>query len=726
VPAPPLTGGILSIHFRADALPYGCCGDRQCRCLDGRTGAGGLRSPTTFRIAWSVPWGLFCLTCALLISAVVLSLAGGVDWSLLVWLGFAGVGALIAARTSNKVGWLFLAEGLALALANAAKAYASRTGGAPLPGAPWAGWILTIALNAVFPPLSLALLLFPDGRLPSPRWRPMAWAAVASGAVGVACNAVSDVNFSSNFPHLNDPVTLVRAGSLDGVYNGTLVFGPLIFLLCAASLIVRLVRSRGEQRLQLKWFVFASALASSTVAVASFVLPDPSMAFTVFVPLIPIGAGVAIFKYRLYDIDVVINKTVVFGTLAAFITAVYVAIVVGIGAAIGQGSKPNLGLSILATGVVAVAFQPVRERVQRFANRLVYGVRATPYEVLSEFSSRMAGAYESEYLLPRMARILAEGTGAGSAHVWLKVGNELRAEATWPGADDSPALPMKDDVLPPMPDASLVLPVRHRDDLLGALSLTKLPGERLTPTEETLAADLASGAGLVLRNVRLTEELLARLDDLRASRQRLVAAQDQERRRIERNLHDGAQQQLVALAVKQRLVAVLVGRDPEKAAAMMEELQADTTEALENLRDLARGIYPPLLADQGLAAALASQARKATFPVSIEAAHVGRYPQEAEAAVYFCCLEALQNVAKYAGATHATIRLHEQDGQLTFEVTDDGAGFDSTKTSYGTGLQGIADRLSAQGGTLGVTSTPGEGTTVTGRLRVPVLEPVSK
>ena len=127
-----------------------------------------MSSRTTSRIAWSVPWVLFGLTCALLVSALLLSLGGGVDWSLLVWLGFAGVGALVAARTSNKVGWLFLAEGLALALANFAKAYASPTGGAPLPGAPWAGWILTIAINAVFPPLSLALLLFPDGRLPVP------------------------------------------------------------------------------------------------------------------------------------------------------------------------------------------------------------------------------------------------------------------------------------------------------------------------------------------------------------------------------------------------------------------------------------------------------------------------------------------------------------------------------------------------------------------------------
>jgi signal transduction histidine kinase len=680
---------------------------------------------TAFRIAWSVPLGLFGLTVALLVSALVLDLGAGVGGTAVLFpvtIGFAGVGALVAARTSNRVGWLFLAEGFVLALTIGTQDYAARTGGASLPGAPWAGWIFTIALNATFPPLVLALLLFPDGRLPSNRWRPVVWAVLVSGAVGMACNAVSDVNFSSNFPHLTDPVTIVRAASLLGIYNGALALGPLSFLACAVSLVVRVVRSRGEQRLQLKWFVYASALAATTVAAASFVLPQPVVAFALFAPLIPIGAAVAIFKYRLYDIDVVINKTVVFGALAAFITAVYVGIVVGIGAAIGQGSKPNLGLSILATAVVAVAFQPVRERVQRFANHLVYGRRATPYEVLSEFSSRMAGAYESQDLLPRMARILGEGTGAVSTRVWLKVGDELRAEATWPAAEDSPALPMADGALPTIPEASLALPVRHRGDLLGALSLIKSPGERLTPTEEKLAADLASGAGLVLRNVRLTEELLHRLEELRASRQRLVAAQDAERRRLERNIHDGAQQQLVALAVKIRLARQLGTKDPGKANDMLEQTEAEITQALEDLRDLARGIYPPLLADRGLVVALSGQVRRSPVPVEIHAEGVGRYPQESEAAVYFCCLEALQNVAKYANASSAWIRLAEGDEDLTFQVSDDGVGFDPGARGYGTGLQGMADRLAALGGELRVDSELGGGTTVHGRLPVRAVE----
>jgi signal transduction histidine kinase len=279
---------------------------------------------------------------------------------------------------------------------------------------------------------------------------------------------------------------------------------------------------------------------------------------------------------------------------------------------------------------------------------------------------------------------------------------------------------MKDGTLPPMPDASLILPVRHRGDLLGALSLTKLPGERLTPTEETLAGDLASGAGLVLRNVRLTEELLARLEDLRASRRRLVAAQDLERRRLERNIHDGAQQQLVALAVKIRLARQLGVKDPEKASDLLEQTEREVAQALDDLRDLARGIFPPLLADQGLVAALQAQARRAPFPVEVHGESISRYPQETEACVYFCVLEALQNAAKYARAERVWIRLACQNSSLTFTVVDDGVGFDPAARGYGTGLQGMADRLAAQGGELAVESAEGKGTTVTGRLPVQV------
>jgi signal transduction histidine kinase len=307
-----------------------------------------------------------------------------------------------------------------------------------------------------------------------------------------------------------------------------------------------------------------------------------------------------------------------------------------------------------------------------------------------------------------MVRTLAEATGAARADVLLAVGNELRPEATWPpDVDPAPRVPLPDQAFPSLPDADLTVPVRHGNEVLGALAIAKRPGEPLTPTEERLVHDLAAQAGLVLRNVALLEEL-------RASRRRIVQAQDDRARELERNIHDGAQQQLVALSVKLRLTQQLAQRDTAQAEAMLEEIQSDLTEALEDLRDLARGIYPPLLADQGLAAALKAQARKATTPVTVEVDGVGRYPREVESAVYFSVLEALQNVSKYSGATRAEVRLSADDAALRFAVRDDGRGFDPRATPRGSGLQNIADRLAALGGASEVRSAPEEGTTVGG------------
>src|SRR2546426_2811844 len=332
---------------------------------------------------------------------------------------------------------------------------------------------------------------------------------------------------------------------------------------------------------------------------------------------------------------------------------VYLGVVVGMGVMGGTPSTPFLPM--LAAVIVAVVSHPARRRATHLANRLVYGERATPYEVLSEFSERMVGTHAAEDMLPRMAQVLGEGTGARRADVWLKVGGELRPAASWPLGDGSPAgaLAIRGEDLPEISGVDQALPVRHHGELLGALAVAMPPSEPITPTQAKLLADLASQAGLVLRNAKLIEEL-------RASRMRLVAAQDQERRRLERNLHDGAQQQLVALAVKVKLAQVVAGRDPQKTEAILTEVQSDAQDALENLRDLARGIYPPLLADQGLSAALQAQARKSPIAVAIDADGIGRFQKDVESAVYFCVLEALNNVAKYAAASRATVRLTDE------------------------------------------------------------------
>jgi signal transduction histidine kinase len=624
------------------------------------------------------------------------------------------IGALVSSRRPDiSLGWLFLLAGLGLGLANSGSAYAAYglvVSPGSLPGARVVGWFQVWTWSLGVGAVPFLFLLFPTGHLQSRRWKPVAWVAAAAWAV-MATLAFTAAFFLWSNPLVQDTKDWPASAKPLATLLGASFFGVMAaIVLGLVSSVLRFKNSRGEERQQLKWFVTAAAFFVSMLLVQIFF---DNVWVTALIALASValfgGVAVAILKYRLYDIDLVINKAVVFGALAAFFTAVYVAVVVGIGALVG--SRANRLLTVAAAVLIAVAFQPVRDRARHLANRLVYGKRATPYEVLSQFSDRMTAAYATEDLPERMARILAEGTGATRATVWVAVGGELRPAASWPTDGESPQRPIRvdgQDIAAP-PNADAFLPVRHQDEVLGALSLQKPPSEPISPAEEKLVADLASQAGLVLRNVRLIEEL-------RASRQRLVKAQDEERRRLERNIHDGAQQQLVALSVNLTLVRAMARKDAARADAMLEELQADAQDAMENLRDLARGIYPPLLSDQGLAAALRSQASKAPLPVEIEADSVARYPQEVEAAVYFCVLEALQNVAKYAGASKATVRLEASNGTLSFSVRDDGIGFDPNSTARGSGLTNMADRLDALGGAIAISSRPGEGTTVTGRV----------
>jgi signal transduction histidine kinase len=635
--------------------------------------------------------------------------------------GFPTLGALIAARRPrNPIGWMFLAGSVLFGLVIAATEYADRAlaaDGGSEHGVVWAAWVtnwgwpLALGLLGGFTPL-----LFPNGRLPSSRWRPVLWTAVAALIMISAASALRPGVIEGYEPYQNPIGIESAAGLIDAILSvGLFTLGAVLFV-GVASLFVRLRRAGGEERRQIRWFVYATAIVAVGVGVGALgatirlnALDVGWLVGMVGLAAMPIAAAIGILKYRLYDIDVVINKTVVYGLLAAFVTAVYVGIVVGIGALVG--ARGNVLLSIVATAVIAVAFQPVRQRARHLANRLVYGERATPYEVLSEFSDRVGTSYADEDVLPRMARVIGEGVGATRADVWLRVGAELRRVASWPAQTLGSVLRVRDGRLPDIEGTDRSFAIREGPELLGALSVVKSRQEPLTPAEEKLLADLAGQAGLILRNVRLIEEL-------RASRQRLVTAQDEERRRLERNIHDGAQQQLVALSVKMRLLKTLARKDPGKAGDLVDQLQAEAQDALNDLRDLARGIYPPLLADQGLAAALEAQARKAAVPVEVHPDGIGRYPQEAEATAYFCVLEALQNVAKYAGATSVVVRLSEEGGTLRFSVSDDGGGFDIATTPRGAGLQNMSDRVEAVGGRLEVSSTPGSGTTITGSIPV--------
>ena len=680
--------------------------------MNARACARTLRSPAAVAVAVAAA---VAVTVALIIWLALQPHQFYPPLSLLMPATFTVMGSLIVTRQPrNLIGWIVLLSGPLAAIGFATDGWAVRSfarAAGPLPLGTFAAWTANLILGShlLFLVIGLLFLLFPDGRLPSPRWRWLLWyGAFVYGVLAVSA-ALWSADATKIFPHRILPSLLPGQAAALTVASPFLAIQLTVVAACVTALIVRFRRSAGDERQQLKWFVYTVPVIFAGVVISIFVIVGNGRYSFALFALIPIPIAVAVLKYRLYDLDLVISKTIVFGTLAIFITAIYAGTVAGIGALVGQ--RGSLALAAVAAAVIAVAFQPLRQWLQHLANRVVYGRRATPYEVLADFSGRMADAYATEEVPRQMAQVLAQGTGAQRAEVWLAIGADLHRAAAWPQVTAEPAAVPAAEGQPSVPGMDRVVRVLHQGHLLGALAVRMPPGSPVNAVQDRLIRDLAGQAGLVLRNARLISEL-------RASRQRLVAAQDSERRRIERNLHDGAQQQLVALALKLRLTDSLIDDDPGQAHAALRELQAHAGEASRDLRELAHGIYPPLLADRGLPDALEAQARRSAVPVVVQPQGIGRYPQEVEAAVYFCCLEALQNVAKYSGAASARLCLSAAGPRLSFKVTDDGRGFDPAATAYGTGLQGMTDRLEALGGSVEIRSRPGEGTTVAGCIPV--------
>jgi signal transduction histidine kinase len=636
--------------------------------------------------------------------------------------------AIVSRQPSNTIGWLLLAiPALALvALTNGSyttRALVVDPGSLPLgvAGAWVDRWILIPTLSMFIP----LFLLFPDGHLPSRRWLPVGIVTFAAPILttlafaitpGHLTGAMSDISSA----HIANPLGIdALAGSIDAL---TQIGGFLILASAAAALvaiIVRYRRSDADTRQQIRWLAFVGmaffALLALGIVNGALFGDNELIGGVIFMVMfgtlvlgIPVACGVAILRYHLYDLDLVIRKTVVYTLLAGFVTIVYAGAVASLSELVGGDS---IALSMLATGIVAALFQPVRRWATRLADRVVFGHRAEPYEVLSRFSERMGGTYAAEDVLPRMSRVIAEGIGARHVELWLGASGNLHVAAAWPAEAEEIRAPDR------------VIPIRHQDRVLGEIRIRKPAVEPLTAAEDKLLEDLASQASVVVRNVGMTsdlrdrvDELSLRADELRASRARIVAANDAERRRLERNIHDGAQQHLVALAVKLRLAKALAAKgDTDQAARMLRELRDQTDLARETLLDLAGGIYPATLEDRGIAAALEEQARTAGAPVAVDADGFERLSIETEAAVYFVCLEAMQNAQKYARASHVDVRLGRENGHLSFEVRDDGVGFDGSAVA-GSGLQNMRDRLSALGGEVEISSAPGRGTTVRGRV----------
>ncbi len=415
------------------------------------------------------------------------------------------------------------------------------------------------------------------------------------------------------------------------------------------------------------------------------------------------------------------------GGLVAFVLVVYVVVVIGGDALTGNTSSPDVALSVLATALVALGFDPVQTRLEHSVARAVGLDRASPYDVLRAFSETATGSYPSEELPERMVRLLADGIGASWAQGWLVVDGRPHLAATWPPGAARLAPSFDPAVEPGVTSVSYddqgaarrTLPVRHGDDLLGVLVVQEHKGRPLSSVETRLFAGLAEQAGPVLHGARLRAQLSQRLtelstraEELRTSRLRLVEAQDAKRRVLERDIHDGAQQHLVALSVNLRLAETLAGRSRERSDALLAEQEVAAAEAIAVLDALSRGIYPAALGADGLVPALEVAMGTSAIPIEVVAVDVGRYDAGVESTAYFCCLEAVQNAAKHSGATAIRVVLDGHDGMLTFLVEDDGVGFDPATTPAGAGLSNLRDRIESAGGTLTTETTPGKGTRI--------------
>ena len=630
---------------------------------------------------------------------------------------YAVVGGLIAARLpGNACGWLLLLVGLGLVVtigADAGSTAALRDGRLAL--AQWALWVNSWLLVAtVWPGIVLYLLVFPTGDLPSRRWRPVGFAVLALAVVGSGARMVQTFDGE---PFTNPLAVPDAAPVVETIFAVVSMAFAAALVLAVVSVVLRFRRASRDERQPLRWLLVVAILSASLLVVAIGAgalglnrIGDPfGVAFLLSLVLgLPVSAAIALLGHHVRGIEFLASRSIVYSVLAAFVTVIY-AVVVGVAGVVLAGGE-SVFPAVAATAIAAIVFQPTRRRAHQLADRVVYGDRTSPYELVATFTERLDEASLPE-ILPRMANLVAEGTGAQRVGIWLRSGGELHAVAGWPpeAALPPPAQLVGGD----LPDlgAGQAFPVRDREALLGAISVDMPPQEPMTSATERLLADLCGQAALVLRNIALVEEV-------QRSRQRLVASQDEERRRLERDLHDGAQQRLVTLSLDLRMAREQAdARGDVELTARLDAAHQELARSLAELRELARGIHPAILTQTGLGGALRSLAERSAVPAQVRSVPERRFPPEVEATAYFFVSEALANVAKHARASSVWLTAQDEGELLTIEVSDDGIG--GAELNGGSGLRGLADRVEAVGGRLDVSSDPGAGTLL--RAEIPCV-----
>lgn len=624
--------------------------------------------------------------------------------------GFTCIGALVAARhPRNWVGWIFVAAGLMFALIALAAALA----GPALTTSPISRWAIWVGswfwIPAQFLPEVFVRLLFPDGHLPSPRWRLVAWPAglglaLITLAVMLHPGPLASWGLSAN------PFGIPGAAPLlEGALNLGIVGLAFGYLGSWGALFVRFRRSAGLQREQLKWLVYAmiiSLLLSTLAWSAGAVWPGAAWTQEIAIAASDLGilgivvaAAIAILRYRLYDIDLVINRTLVYSALTAGVAGLYVLVAGGLG--ILLQARGSLGLALVGVGMVAVVAQPLRDRLQRAVNRLMYGERDDPYAVLSRLGYQLGATLTPGETLTHLVETIARTLKL--PYVAIVMGQAGRGPATAYGHYGRPA------------PVAVRLPLSYQSETVGVLLVAaRSPAEAFTPAELRLLADIARQAGVAVHAAALTIAL-------QQSRERLVTAREEERRRLRRDLHDGLGPTLASHAYRLEAALDLIDQDPAAAKRLLGEMKAQTQSTLADIRRLVYALRPPALDELGLVAALRAEftdpARRLHIQVEAAPDPLPPLPAAAEVAAYRIVTEAVTNAARHAHARNCRVRLTVGvDGHaLTVEVADDGQGLPAG-VRWGVGLTSMRERAAELGGQCQVTSDPAGGTRVLARL----------
>ena len=665
-------------------------------------------------------------------------------------LSFPTVGALIISRLpTNPVGWLFSGVGLLYAVRRITLAYAdyALTANFTMPGGEYVAWISTWA-GFAGPILAgvILMLVFPDGRLPSRRWRIVMWTAVLGAALRVLADAFTPGPLRTHL-YVENPfgVSAAIGGGFTtyDLFAASTVLGTTLLLLSSiaalVSLIVRLRRTRGDERQQLKWFLFAAVPATVCLNLILFhsmvdaytmnstsnevwILPWVNFDYILYVAVfallvVPVCTYIAILRYHLYDIDVVINRTLVYGALTACVVGVYVLAVGSLGTLFQ--ARGNLVISLLATGLVAVLFQPLRSRLQRGVNRMMYGERDDPYAVISRLGRRLEATLAPESVLPTIAETIAQALKLPYAAILLKEGEGFLTAVAFGSPTGEPE----------------VLPLMYQREEIGRLVLSpRAPGEEFSSADRSLLEDLARQAEVAVHAIRLTSEL-------QRSRERLVTTREEERRRLRRDLHDGIGPTLTGLALQLNAVRKLVGSKPGDAEKTLARLEQRTEDTLAEMRRLIYGLRPPALDDLGLIPSIRQQVQSqgmADLPTSTKTnkrwanrplfsvevpEELPPLPAAVEVACYRIAQEAMTNVSRHAQAKTCNVRLSVDRGAgvLEVEITDDGVGIPRNRAA-GVGLSSMRERAEELGGTLAVEPGLQGGTRVLARLPLPAPE----